>query len=216
MSFLRSHVSVLKQYDYDSKYFSGFNPYALGFAIFTDIKRICNNPTAEDRQFFPDMAGTDWAGAAKYAMANFKDDSFILQYLSPKVARDFKMFHLEDRADLEYYSVDHIHNESGFHELRHKLSKQYDRSSYVPNIQVTAVDLSGNRTLTLEHKPIDGISLSSSTAQVTLDHVAELWEFPVELIGNGEIKRSYGRYSELELDDEEKEESLIIPASSFY
>lgn len=216
MSFIRSHVSVLKQFNYDSKHFSGFNPYALGFAIFTDIKRICENPTDEDKKFFPDMAGTNWISAVKYAMANFKDDSFILQYLSPKVARDFRMFHLEDRSENEFYSVDNIHNESGFHELRYRLSKNYDRSSYVPNIQVTGVDLSGNRTLTLKHKSIDGISLSDSTAQTTLDHVAELWEFPVELISNEKTIKSFGRYSDLEEEEEEEEEKLIVTSDLFY
>jgi stage V sporulation protein R len=38
--------------------YSGINPYALGFAMYTDIKRICENPTPEDREWFPQLAGT--------------------------------------------------------------------------------------------------------------------------------------------------------------
>jgi stage V sporulation protein R len=33
-----------------------FNPYALGYAVMTDIARICVEPTTEDRAWFPDLA----------------------------------------------------------------------------------------------------------------------------------------------------------------
>ena len=35
----------------------GFNPYALGYAIMTDIERMTTEPTDEDRAWFPDIAG---------------------------------------------------------------------------------------------------------------------------------------------------------------
>jgi len=38
--------------------FRGINPYALGFAIYRDIRRICEQPTDEDRQWFPQLAGS--------------------------------------------------------------------------------------------------------------------------------------------------------------
>src|SRR5690606_32270880 len=85
MEFLQHHTNVIFQPPYDSPYYSGINPYTLGFAIFQDIRRICEAPTEEDRLWFPDMAGGDWLDAVHFAMENFKDESFILQYLSPKV-----------------------------------------------------------------------------------------------------------------------------------
>ena len=36
----------------------GINPYALGFAMMQDIERICTEPTAEDQQWFPAIAGS--------------------------------------------------------------------------------------------------------------------------------------------------------------
>ncbi len=89
LEFLHSHTSVVAQPSYNSPYYSGINPYALGFAMFRDIKRICEEPTDEDREWFPDLAGTDWLDAVHFAMRNFKDESFISQYLSPKLIRDF-------------------------------------------------------------------------------------------------------------------------------
>ena len=86
---LHNHTNVVYQPSYNSKYYSGINPYALGFAMFTDLRRICEHPTAEDKIWFPDIAGSDWVQTLHFAMQNFKDESFISQYLSPKVIRDF-------------------------------------------------------------------------------------------------------------------------------
>ncbi|MFZ2171368.1 MAG: SpoVR family protein, partial [Methylococcaceae bacterium] len=82
IEFLQSHTNVIFQPAFDSKYYSGINPYALGFAMMTDIRRICEDPTDEDRHWFPDIAGSDWNKTLHFAMQNFKDESFIGQYLS--------------------------------------------------------------------------------------------------------------------------------------
>ena len=47
-------------------------PYALGFAMYTDIKRICEVPTDEDRAWFPAIAGSDWLETLDHAMRNFR------------------------------------------------------------------------------------------------------------------------------------------------
>ncbi len=58
LEFLQSHTNVVFQPDFDDPRFSGFNPYALGFAMMQDIERIVTNPDDEDREWFPDIAGT--------------------------------------------------------------------------------------------------------------------------------------------------------------
>src|SRR5258708_29661381 len=58
LEFLQSHTNVVFQPDFDDPRFSGFNPYALGFAMMQDIERIVTNPEDEDREWFPDIAGT--------------------------------------------------------------------------------------------------------------------------------------------------------------
>src|SRR5260221_1279412 len=57
LEFLHSHSSVVFQPGFDDPRFSGLNPYALGFAMMSDIKRICTAPKPEDYERFPDMAG---------------------------------------------------------------------------------------------------------------------------------------------------------------
>ena len=54
LEFLKSHTNVVYQPAFDSHGYGGINPYALGFAMFSDLRRICERPTAEDRAWFPE------------------------------------------------------------------------------------------------------------------------------------------------------------------
>lgn len=192
LEFLQSHTSVITQLPFDHPYYSGINPYTLGFNMMMDIRRICENPTAEDRDWFPDMAGKDWKEALQFAMRNFKDESFILQFLSPKVMRDLKLFSIVDDDTEDAIEVSAIHNERGFRRLREMLAGQYNLGNREPNIQVYSVNVRGDRSLTLHHTMHDRKPLSGSTDEV-LKHLHRLWGFDVHLhsVDNGEIKQSY-------------------------
>jgi spore cortex formation protein SpoVR/YcgB (stage V sporulation) len=181
LEFIHSHSSVLYQPDYNSKYFSGLNPYTLGFNIFMDIKRICQSPTDEDRYWFPNLIGRDWLEEVHYAMHNFRDDSFILQYLSPKVMRDMRLFVIVDEEDEDEYEIAAIHNERGYRKVREALSEQYKRTFFVPEIQVEKVDLHSTNTLHLTHHIVSDRKLVPKETQETLEHLRYLWEFPVRL-----------------------------------
>ena len=64
-----------------------------------DIERICTEPTAEDQQWFPEIAGSgDPMAVLRDVWANYRDESFILQYLSPRLIREFGLFHVLDDA----------------------------------------------------------------------------------------------------------------------
>lgn len=186
LEFLHSHTNVVMQPTYNSPYYSGINPYALGFAMFSDIRRICEKPTDEDRHWFPDLAGSDWLEAVHFAMQNFKDESFISQYLSPKLIRDFKFFSVLDDDLQNYIQIDAIHNESGYQAVRETLAAQYNLSNLEPNIQVFDVDLRGDRSLTLQYIPQNRIPLAPSYKQV-MKHLHRLWGFEVKL---DELKES--------------------------
>jgi len=181
LEFIKSHSGVIYQPEYSSPYFSGLNPYTLGFNIFMDIKRICTEPTDEDKLWFPDLIGKDWLEQVHYAMENFRDDSFIAQYLSPKVIRDMKLFAIFDDEDSEFYEIQAIHNERGYRKIREMLSKSYDRSHRIPDIQVDHVDLHKTSKLTLIHNIQDERLLDEDEAESTVRHMRSLWEFPVEL-----------------------------------
>ncbi|MAL99554.1 MAG: SpoVR family protein [Alteromonadaceae bacterium] len=180
MEFLQSHTAVIYQPSFDSPWYSGINPYTLGFAIYSDLRRICEAPTDEDRHWFPDIAGGDWVEVLHFAMKNFKDESFILQFLSPKVIRDLKLFAIADDDQEPTYNVSAIHDEAGYRLIREKLARQYNLSYREPNIQVWNVDIRGDRSLTLRHIPIDRVPLGDDSDEV-LRHVHRLWGFDVHL-----------------------------------
>ncbi|MGD9833131.1 MAG: SpoVR family protein [Piscinibacter sp.] len=180
IEWLKSHTNVVYQPPVGHKHYSGINPYALGFAMYTDIKRICEEPTDEDRAWFPAIAGSDWLETLDHAMRNFKDESFVGQYLSPKLMRDFRLFAIVDDERESEIEVSAIHDESGYRAVREALAHQYDLGSREPNIQVWSVNLRGDRSLTLRHTQHNDRPLHD-TAQEVLKHVARLWGFGVHL-----------------------------------
>ena len=180
IEWLKSHTNVIYQPPVGHKAYSGLNPYALGFAMYTDIKRICEAPTDEDREWFPDIAGAPWLPTLDHAMRNFKDESFVGQYLSPKLMRDLRLFAIKDDEKESELEVAAIHDDSGYRRVRESLSHQYDLGSREPNIQVWNVNLRGDRSLTLRHFQHNDRPLHEA-AQEVLKHVARLWGFGVHL-----------------------------------
>ena len=180
IEWLKAHTNVIYQPPVGHPAYSGINPYALGFAMYTDIKRICEQPTEEDRAWFPDLAGTPWLPALHQAMRNFKDESFIGQYLSPKLMRELRLFAITDDEKQNELEVSAIHDDSGYRRVRESLSRQYDLGSREPNIQVWNVNLRGDRSLTLRHFQHNDRPLHDSATEV-LKHVARLWGFGVQL-----------------------------------
>ncbi|TVT49953.1 MAG: SpoVR family protein [Denitromonas halophila] len=180
MEFLHSHSSVMYQPNYNDPWYNGINPYALGFAMWQDIKRICESPTDEDREWFPDIAGSNWQETFDFAMRNFKDESFIAQFLSPRLMRAFKLFAVQDDDKKNKLFVSAIHEERGYRELRERLSNQYNLGCREPNIQVWSVDFRGDRSLTLRYQPYNRRPLGKSVEEV-MKHLARLWGFAVRL-----------------------------------
>jgi spore cortex formation protein SpoVR/YcgB (stage V sporulation) len=182
LEFLHSHTSVVFQPEFNDPRYNGINPYALGFAMMTDIRRMAEDPSDEDREWFPQLAGSgDWVGALKDAWANYRDESFIEQFLSPKLMRDFRLFALFDKADEGAYRVSAIHNEQGYRQVRSLLARQYDTGIADPNIQVVDANLKGDRTLFLEHHMHRGVPLHHATKELVVGHIEHLWGHDVVL-----------------------------------
>jgi spore cortex formation protein SpoVR/YcgB (stage V sporulation) len=184
LEFLASHSNVVFQPEFDDPRFSGINPYALGFEMMRDIERVVTDPTEEDRAYLPQIAGNgDVMGTLKTAWAEFRDDSFIAQYLSPHLIRKLRLFKLADRAEEPHYLVDAIHNERGYDRVRRSLARQYDPGHRDPNLQVTGVDLKGNRRLILTHRLNNDVPLTEQDTLTVLGYIADLWGYDVLLHG---------------------------------
>ncbi|MDB5547979.1 MAG: SpoVR family protein [Tardiphaga sp.] len=183
LEFLRSHTNVVFQPEFDDLRFSGFNPYALGFAMMQDIERIVTTPDDEDRVWFPDIAGAgDAMAVLRDIWANYRDESFISQFLSPRLMRKMRIFHLhDDPAVAEGIRVDAIHDERGYRRIRRELARQYDVGLIDPNIEVVDVDLAGDRRLMLRHSVLNGALLNEADALRVLQHLSDLWSYDVTL-----------------------------------
>jgi len=192
MEFLQSHTSVVFQPPFDAPYYNGINPYALGFAMMSDIRRICENPTDEDKYWFPDIAGSNWIETLQFAMRNFKDESFIQQFLSPKVMRDLKLFFVLDDDTHAEIEIAAIHDENGYRTVREQLSRQYNLGDREPNIQVVDIDMRGDRAMYLQHTQTNRRPLDGQTEEV-LKHLHSLWGFDVHLksVSDGEVTAEY-------------------------
>jgi stage V sporulation protein R len=184
LEFLQSHTNVVFQPDFEHAGYSGFNPYALGFAMMRDIERIVTDPNDEDREWFPDIAGTgDVMGVLRNVWANYRDESFIGQFLSPRLMRHFRMFHLhDDPEEPAGIRVDAIHDERGYRRVRRELARQYDVGFTDANIEIVDVDLAGDRRLMLRHFVVNGAQLNETDAKRVLQHLADLWSYDVALV----------------------------------
>ncbi|MEO1330126.1 MAG: SpoVR family protein [Pseudomonadota bacterium] len=183
LEFLHSHSSVVFQPTFKDRRFGGLNPYALGFAMMNDIKRMAEHPTQEDKDWFPDLAGCgDALGALKAAWADFRDESFIHQYLSPKVIRDFRLFALDDDAEDSEMEVSAIHDDAGYRNVRRRLAGQYDAAALDPSIEIIEANLSSNRRLVLCHTVREERLLDKAECERTLQCLANLWGHRVKLL----------------------------------
>jgi len=184
LEFLQSHTNVVFQPDFDDRRFSGFNPYALGFAMMQDIERIVRDPDEEDREWFPEIAGKgDPMAVLRDVWSNYRDESFISQFLSPRLMRHMRMFHLHDDPEITAgIRVDAIHDARGYRRIRRELARQYDVGYIDANIEVIDVDLAGDRRLMLRHAVIKGARLNETDARRVLQHLADLWSYDVSLV----------------------------------
>ncbi|MCC6193475.1 MAG: SpoVR family protein, partial [Burkholderiales bacterium] len=180
LEFLKSHTNVVYQPPFDSKHYGGINPYALGFEMFSDLRRICESPTDEDRHWFPELAGSDWRKSLDFAMRNFKDESFIAQYLSPRLIRELRLFAIADHRAESTLKVDSIHDDAGYRRVRKLLAQQHAHEERVPDVQIVEYDRDGDRALTLRHTQRRGRELTDAASEV-VTHLRRLWGFTVRL-----------------------------------
>lgn len=181
LEFIHSHAGVLNQLPHSHKHYNGFNPYAIGFDIYTDIRRICTNPTKEDEEYFPHLVGTDWLEACLGAVRDYRDESFISQFLSPHLMRKWGLFEVTNNQSDNFVSVSNIQDARGYNAVRQSLSQQYSAMSRQPDIQIVDANLRGNRELKLQYTPRNGVKLDDNKYAV-IKHIEFLWGHNVSLL----------------------------------
>lgn len=191
-AWMQMHSGVLYQPERTAR----FNPYALGFAIFQDIKRICEGGewiikrgervwspiTDEDREWFPNLIGKNWVDAIKEAAFEYRDESFIQQFLSPHLIRKWRLFALDVDREEGIGHVQEVSDEVGYKRIRELLAQQHNMINWVPDISVYSAAMKDDRELTLEYKPYANRDLYDKYAKKTMKHVHQLWGYPVQMI----------------------------------
>jgi stage V sporulation protein R len=132
--------------------------------------------------------------ALRQIWADYRDESFIAQYLSPRLIREFRMFALVDDPTEPHLRVDAIHDERGYRRVRRALAREYDISRNDPNVEVVGVDFEGDRKLIVHHNVVEGRQLSSGACAKVVQHLADLWGYDVilkEVDGSGESIKEY-------------------------
>jgi stage V sporulation protein R len=192
-NFLDLHTRVVSQPDYNKggTCLGGLNPYYLGFNTFREIERMCKEPTKEDEKWFPEIVGKNWLREIQYAAYNFKDESFVLQYLTPKLMRQMRLFALLDDSGKEYFEVEAISNEDGYKNLRSILSRIYNRAYNVPDIQVTEARIKSDRQLILQHYAVDDVPLDENDKVQVLKQIKFLWGFEVKMLSDAKPARPF-------------------------
>jgi len=140
-------------------------------------------------------------------MINFKDESFIQQFLSPKVMRDMHLFALENDSGKPYLDITAIHNDSGYQRVREMLAAQHNLGNLEPNIQVYSVNIQGDRSLTLRHYMHCERNLEKENAQAVLEHVRKLWGFDVTLESVDKDDKPVTTYTTMKTIAEPKKET---------
>lgn len=194
LQFIQYHSQVIHQPHYDQANYVGLNPYTLGYKIFSEIKRISQNPTDEDKFWHPDLYNSNWQKSVDFAMRNFKDESFISQYLSPQLIRELKLFTVLDDPNQQDLEISAIHNDAGYQHIREALADSYNLAHTEPNIQVYHADIVGDHSLTLRHCPHRDHPLSAQTGAV-LQHLYHLWGYPVHIESVTEAGSILAHYS---------------------
>lgn len=180
LAWLALHSSVLFQPTDFLRPEPNFNPYALGFDILKEVRRICSEPTKEDEEWFPNLVGKDWRDQIKLAVSEYRDESFIEQFLSPALIRKYRLMTVDVHG--EEGTVTEISDELGYQKIRHSIASTYNPINYTPDIVVYQARMRGDRTLTLLYRPYRNRSLYEKYARKTIDHIKYLWGYNVEIV----------------------------------
>jgi stage V sporulation protein R len=114
-------------------------------------------------------------------MQSYRDESFLLQYLTPKLVRDFRLMTIGTREGLDHWTVNDTAGPEGFKAIRSQLAAAYRLESYMPEISVVRYGRDSDRQLLLQHQTYDGRVLLADEAEQTLKHLRWLWGFDVKL-----------------------------------
>jgi stage V sporulation protein R len=164
IEFLVHHAQVVRPHP------GRINPYYLGFKIWADIRRRCDEPTAHEieRAGPPEKSGIEQMVEVR---ESDRDSSFLRRFLTPELMRELDIFEYERRGD--QMVVTHISDDEDWQRVKETLIASIGMGP-VPVIRIVDADYGHSRHLCLEHAH-DGRDLDVEYAERTLAYLRRLW-----------------------------------------
>jgi stage V sporulation protein R len=146
------------------------NPYYLGFMVWQDIERRCNEPTAEEIEEFgePTKTGDQEIFAVREVD---RDISFLRRFLTPGLMRKMDMF--EHRVQGKDIVISKVADDESWRDIKETLLRSVGLGS-IPVLAIEDADYDGNRILFVKHAH-DGRDLDLEYAEKTLGQLHVLW-----------------------------------------
>jgi stage V sporulation protein R len=163
MEFMVHHAQVVRPHP------GGINPYYLGFKLWHDILRRCENPTPEERERYG--GPTDGMATLFRIREADRDASFLRQFLSGRLMREMDMYEFAPEDD--EYVVQRVADEDNWQHIRDALVGGVGMAAF-PVIRIDDADYDGARKLHLTHA-YDGRELELGQAEKTLGYLYQLW-----------------------------------------
>jgi stage V sporulation protein R len=164
MEFLVHHAQVVRPFH------GRINPYYLGFKIWEDIRRRCDEPTAHEieRDGPPEKRGIEQMIEVR---ESDRDVSFLRRFLTPELMRELDIFEYERQGN--QMVVTHVSDNANWQRVKERLITNVGMGP-VPVIRIMDADYGHSRHLCLQHAH-DGRDLDTEYAERTLPYLHRLW-----------------------------------------
>jgi stage V sporulation protein R len=151
---------------------TSLNPYYIGYKVFEDIERRCDNPTEEEIARLGRKPGM---GQKKiFEVRELDNDvSFLRNYLTEDLIKDLDLYLYKKEGD------EWVIAEKNWQKVRDTIVANMTNFGY-PYLVVENGDYRGNRELYLKHM-FEGQELDLNYAEKTMQHVYHMWGRPVHL-----------------------------------
>ncbi|MFQ5783909.1 MAG: SpoVR family protein [Alphaproteobacteria bacterium] len=146
------------------------NPYHLGFRIWNDLVRRCDDPTPEEAEIDGRREKGDRSLLFEVREVD-RDVSFLRRFLTEDLIRDMDLFQYEPYGD--ELVVTKVADEDNWRAVKETLLSNVGMGG-MPVIRIHDADHDGKRALYLKHEH-DGRDLLLEAAEKTLGHLHRLW-----------------------------------------
>lgn len=169
---LHPHIQRHQNMDFEEMIVcAGINPYLTGTNIYAEIKRICENPTEEEKERWPWAGNISWDEKRSELVKSYDDVALLSEFLSPTVCEKSRLFY-EPRTLEQFKNLVVLEEEA-------KKVREYlvngKATLGIPYVEIVNADYKHTGALLLEHRHDGKLGLDEEYTRGTLPHIRDLW-----------------------------------------